>query len=207
MPLRAPTRFLIAAFATALAGLAMTGPAQGEGTGVTVGGKGAGADGCASVNVFRLPVSGGCRFEAVTEAMHFDLVTPFGVARLATCRVTYTGNVDSRGDVWLTVGRTRGDSPCVDLRACRVKGVGVRAPWMGTIYAGDDGGFHVDVDVCLDTCIGWFEGSARFELVRTGGEWRLRADAAAVGETGLELDGELRLDRPDLRVKAGVASF
>jgi hypothetical protein len=147
---------------------------------------------CDSVDVIGLPVRNGClvRAKAPKQDLRFTVITPFGSMKFADCEYRYTAHIASDGATWLGFLRTGGGNPCGDMQPCLVEGAAIQRPWSGRIHADGQGELYMRVDICLDTCMGWFEGKTRLDLDRVGGAWRIRADKAMVGDSGLEVDGE-----------------
>lgn len=168
---------------------------------------------CALLDSLRSPVKGGCVLKAKfrRKAIRYDVVTPFGSMRFASCGSSFTARIAARGSlggpVDVLVDSFTGDNTadlCGDVRVCLVDGTDMQRPWSGVVRLDEDGGAYMDLHVCLDTCMGWFEGKTRFELDRVAGEWRIRADRTMVGDSGIEMDGEWRTGNRDLRLAAGT---
>jgi hypothetical protein len=166
-------------------------------------GKGEDKQVCDSVDTVGLPVKGGCTMRAVAgpNDLRFTVVTPFGVVPFSDCGQSFTVHVDSAGSVWLGFIRSDGGNPCGDVQPCLVEGMGTQRPWTGRIRVADDGEVRMRVNICLDTCMGWFEGPTDIGLRRVDGAWRLRADDALIGDSGLEVDGEWKTTNRRLRLE------
>jgi hypothetical protein len=82
---------------------------------------------------------------------------------------------------------------CGDVVACREGGIGAPKgtpplPWRGESV----GQGQLELSICLDTCLGRFEGPVRLRQADTGdGRWRAWGRKRAVGVSGLELSGAL----------------
>ncbi|HEX2070752.1 MAG TPA: hypothetical protein VHF90_03770 [Thermoleophilaceae bacterium] len=145
---------------------------------------------CPDVDGERLPtVAGGCLFELAGERLELSAVSPFGTMAFAECDVALDVQMDGRGQGWISDMSIDGRNPCFDAAPCfsgRQRGL----PWRSWIVR-RGGGLELRIDVCLDTCVGRFEGRWDLALVRHGDGWRARADQAMVGTSGWRFDGVL----------------
>jgi hypothetical protein len=165
---------------------------------------------CETIDALRLPTAGGCvlKAESKRKGIDYTVVTPFGSVPFAPCGSSFTARIARTGDAEGTIGvlidTLRGDGsgePCGDLQFCIVPGTAIQRPWNGVVHLDKQGGAYMDVNVCLDTCMGWFEGKTRFELDRVDGTWRIRARKAMVGDSGIEMDGEWKTGNGALRLE------
>lgn len=196
---------------TALLGLMLAVPASAQtGKVLALEPVGKGMRECEMIDSLRLPTAGGCvlKAESKRKGIDYDVVTPFGTVPFAPCGSSFTARIAPTGDAEGTIGvlidTIRGDGsgePCGDLQYCLVDGTVTQRPWNGTVHLDEDGSAYMDVNVCLDTCMGWFEGKTRLELDRVDGAWRIRANDVMVGDSGIVMDGEWRTDNRDLRLE------
>ena len=165
-----------------------------------------GWSGCPYVATDDRPIVGGCVAEARMAAT-FRIVTPFGVVPFADCTFSFDAHIAGNGSVALYGIAAGGASPCGDIRSCRLDTDSDRQPWLGEIVAEGSDRLQLRLDACMDTCAGWFEGPIELSLLRSGGGWRLRAGAAQLGYSGLELDGGVQLEtRHPLRIATSPRS-
>ena len=151
------------------------------------------------MSIERQSVEGGCEARLSAENVRFRVYTPLGSFGLGDCRMSMTARIDGDGAVWLERITASGYSPCGDLRPCSPGGRDA-PPWRSRILP-DDGAVRMRVNVCLDTCVGWFEAPVDLSLILEDSALReVRAHDVAVGETGLEMDGRLTFRRKDLVV-------
>jgi hypothetical protein len=140
--------------------------------------------------------------------LDFTALTLFGDQSLGRCKVDLQMRVDRDGAVTISdveiVKRSLdssvpGQAACGDLHPC---GRSLNAPeeaptlpWHGRLR--DPAGRPrnvIELDFCLDTCLGRFEGPVTLPLTTgPGRRVRLRARRARVGVSGLELSGDLPL--------------
>lgn len=145
-----------------------------------------------------VPLRGGCELRAPPTPATLTLQSAFGEMILAECEIDFFLNVDGRGRVGLSRFWAGGGSqggPCWDIVACERPNpppeslATLRTPWDGVIGR-DRKGWSVLVDLCLETCVGQFEGVLEFALTPAPGDrWRLHARDAAAGTSGLALAG------------------
>lgn len=155
--------------------------------------------GCGSVTVRGRSVRGGCVATATARDIDFTLLSTLGASSYARCGMRMDLHADGRGRVWAANVATDKDRfPCNDIGPCSgAPGVdelpsGGR-PWRGRVR-GSGAEMEIELDVCLDTCVGRFEGRTRFTLVPAGRRSAMWV-RGAVGLSGLELEGEWELDR------------
>lgn len=141
------------------------------------------------------PVSGGCVVRASGSVL-VEILTPFGRTFFARCTLRFTAHVRLDGVVALDDMRVSGESVCADIRPCREETDPTPRPWIGR-FEPHAGGFRMNVDACLDTCAGWFEGPLLLPVDRTDG-LRVSGDRAQIGESGLELTGDWKLRGDDI---------
>jgi hypothetical protein len=135
------------------------------------------------------------------------VTTPAGTFLLARCQPHTTFRIDGSGRVWVTYHSKRLDGlgGCSDVVQCTTRGERP-LPWEGRLVATPEGRVVGDIDVCLATCVGRFEGRARIELVRNSRGWRLELDDAQVGPGAIELDGSWGLAGPPFDVSAAPST-
>ncbi|MEX1141496.1 MAG: nuclear transport factor 2 family protein [Thermoleophilaceae bacterium] len=154
---------------------------------------------CGPVTVRGRSVRGGCAATATARDIDFTLLSVLGASAFARCGVRMDLHADGRGRVWAANVDTDKDRfPCNDIAPCSGRpGVGALPssgpPWRGRVR-GSGARMRLELDVCLDTCIGRFEGRTRLRLVPAGRRWAMWV-RGAVGLSGLELEGEWELDR------------
>lgn len=154
---------------------------------------------CSELSTASYPlVAGGCILYAVEE-IDITVRTMFGPMRFGRCRIAINLLVGPSGRTWLQGFDSESAGACGDLLPCREKStpeeiIGAnKLPWKGRIVRGS-AGVGTELDVCLDTCLGRFEGRTAFDLLDERGDWTLRAKNSTVGVSGLELDGRWDLD-------------
>jgi hypothetical protein len=159
---------------------------------------------CEPLTVDGLELEGGCRIIVAPARVTFTAVGIFGDVPLATCAVGLTVAIGPAGTLAAApvVNSLDGaaSGPCGDVLACRRSAdperLGEQPPWRGRLSTRGRA-IEADLDACLDTCLGRFEGRLRLDLERTPArQWRMRADRAAVGSSGLELAGAWMLRLP-----------
>jgi hypothetical protein len=160
-----------------------------------------GADFCPRLATDPRPVTGGCVARALAP-MRFRILTPFGPARFAECDLRFVFRIGGDGSVALDDIDVPGTSPCGDIRACQLESERRGRPWVGAVVPDGQEGFRLRLDACLDTCAGWFEGQIELGLLRERGGWRVRAAEAQLGDTGLEIDGDVPLKGADFRLRS-----
>ncbi|HYI81082.1 MAG TPA: hypothetical protein VEW67_09505 [Thermoleophilaceae bacterium] len=157
---------------------------------------------CSAIERNVRPITGGC-VAKLSDAMTVEIMTPFGRMPFATCQLNLIAHFEVDGKVafeGITVEDIEDSQkyPCPDIRPCHPESDLAPKLWQGEVRArGSD--FEIALDICFDTCAGWFEGPLVVRLDRTSAGWRMVADRAEIGESGLEMSGSLRLDG-DLRV-------
>lgn len=167
---------------------------------------------CSAIKVAGADSRGGCVVKVFAPRVRFTVLTPVGTIPFATCGVSLTLRFGGSGQIAIDdVGITSFEGPCADAVAC-VAPVGEdedpRRPWTGEIRGDGNGSMEVNVDACLNTCIGRFQGPLALNLVRAERSWRLRASEAPIGESGFVVDGEwsFRGEALDLREVARSGS-
>jgi hypothetical protein len=153
---------------------------------------------CSDVDLASRPIAGGCVLEGSGRVL-FRIITPFGRAHFAKCTLRFTAHVRLDGLVAFDDAVVGGENICADIRPCREETDPTYRPWLGQIEPRGKG-YRLRVDACFDTCAGWFEGPLTLSLDQGDG-MRLRAERAQVGESGLELDGDVRLSGDDLELR------
>jgi len=191
-------------------------PASGAEDGVTVSTP-AGHSRCPAVEISGRRVTGGCRVEAREAPGRFAALTLLGDHGLAECLVSFELRIGGSGELAATEvyssdlrdprALSSGVSEaCGDVLACR-RSVGPTGyptpedilPWSGRLIA-FDGGLVAELDACFDTCMGRFEGPLSLDVTGSAERgWRIGARRAAAGESGFEVSGGWRLERPDGR--------
>jgi hypothetical protein len=207
---------LAIAVAASAAAMAVVAPATADEEGVRIAiAKGDRDVSCGDVAVRGLDARGGCEIAYAQSAIRFTTLTMFGDQPLARCRLGFEVRAGQTGDLVLTGISTAGPPSgtagvCGDILACRrnVQGKEPRRfmPWEGRLTTPGDRRLHLEVDVCFDTCLGRFEGRTRLAVTRTAsGALRMRAEAAAIGTSGMEITGTWTL-RPLFGGRIDVAT-
>jgi hypothetical protein len=154
---------------------------------------------CAELSTKSYPlIEGGCVLYGVS-AIDITVRTMFGPLRFGRCQIAINLLVGPTGATWLQGFSSDSAGACGDMLPCREKasaekiGLANKLPWKGQIVRGPDG-FKSELDVCLDTCMGRFEGRTAFDLLRERGDWTMRAKDSVAGVSGLELDGQWDFD-------------
>jgi hypothetical protein len=139
-----------------------------------------------------------CDTTADEVPMRFTVVSVFGDQPLARCVLEFRMRIGLRGGLVLSnvansPFASKVSGPCGDILACRRNAAGPeteKLPWRGGLTASEGRALRADIDVCFDTCLGRFEGTTQLAFEQTpSGAWRLRAKAAPVGTSGLEITG------------------
>lgn len=143
-------------------------------------------------------IEGGCLLYAVGD-IDITVQTMFGPLRFGRCHIGINLLVDAKGAAWLHGFSSDSKGACGDLLPCREKASAEeilqadKLPWKGRIVRNGDG-FQSELDLCLDTCMGRFEGRTVFDLLEERGDWTMRAKDSVAGVSGLELDGDWDFD-------------
>jgi hypothetical protein len=154
---------------------------------------------CAELSTESYPlIGGGCVLYAVS-GIDITVRTMFGPMRFGRCRIAINLLVGPTGRTWLQGFDSDSGGACGDMLPCREKASAEKIfqadkfPWKGRIVQGADG-LQSELDLCLDTCMGRFEGKTVFDLLEERGDWTMRARDSVAGVSGLELDGEWDFD-------------
>jgi hypothetical protein len=162
----------------------------------------------ASFSQYAPTLAGGCAFEARGK-MDIRLLTAVSDLPVSSCLVLFTMRIDGRGEVGVDELEAQGPTPCNDIRPC-LRPNGFPPPMRGRLLTADDGGARLELDMCLDTCLGRF--AAPFETSvepAARGHWKLVPDDRRVtlGDSGWRFEGdgwELRSSREiDLQSDGG----
>lgn len=142
-------------------------------------------------------IAGGCELHASTRRLRLTIGTVFGSFRFGHCELGYRVLVDRKGRAWTDSVELRGpkgvNNGCSDVRGCE-NSASEPLPWEGRISMTGDGDVVHRMNVCLDTCIGFYLGPLTVEMSRRPGRgWRADATRAAVGATGLRFDGAIEV--------------
>lgn len=146
---------------------------------------------CPPTDTERFPrVRGGCVLKLKAEKLAVSVWTPFGVVRFGRCDVEANLRMDGDGHVWIPKFKIVGPNPCSDSVPCRDDKPEL-LPWQGTIERDDDGRLRLRIhDVCLDSCIGRFEGTWDLRLTEGPERWSMRL-ASMIGTSGWRIDGTI----------------
>lgn len=154
---------------------------------------------CAELSTQSYPlIAGGCILYAANE-IDITVRTMFGPLHFGRCRIAINLLVGPTGRTWLQGFDSESAGACGDMLPCREKSTpeeiiqANKLPWKGRVVRGSAGA-EAELDLCLDTCLGRFEGRTAFDLLDERGDWTLRAKDSVVGVSGLELDGRWDLD-------------
>jgi len=163
---------------------------------------------CGEVRRHELDALGGCKLRPVRGEVGITVLTIFGDEPLGNCPFRFQARVGQGGR--LVLDRIRVDAyavpdarlrqACGDIAACRpvresatedLQGL----PWSGRIVRDEAGDLMAEIDVCLDTCFGRFEGRSRLSLrQRPDRTWLLWTPRSPVGTSGMELAGTWDLE-------------
>jgi hypothetical protein len=194
----------VALIATALAGAALVvppgGPTSSGGT-IALDTSRVSAEDCPPVSSTGSPLlSGGCQAsvrssrQGADSRIAFAVLSSFGPISFARCTFATNLLIGPSGEVWLdnltVLDLVSG--PCPDIVPC-LSGDG-KKPWRGSLEPAGPGRFGLRVHACLESCVGRFEGRVELQMRREAGDWRLAADKAPVGDSGLRIDGNWDLD-------------
>jgi hypothetical protein len=136
---------------------------------------------------------GGCSAQVEPSEIDLKVFTMFGRLDFARCDIGFVFRVDARGGTRMEgvdVASLGFDSACGDIVACRPTIEDPPLPWKGRVVRSDDGALRNVVDVCIDSCMGRFEGRAAFDLFQRPDGWRMRPLRSVVGQSGFQFDGE-----------------
>lgn len=145
-------------------------------------------------------VKGGCLVFA-SGKIDLTVRTMFGPVRFGRCAMAFNLVIGPDGRIVRDGFAGQGGGACGDMLPCREKVPAAnllsaaKLPWDGQIDRGPSA-YRSEFDMCLDTCMGRFEGAVAFDLVERRGDWRMRAVNSVAGVSGFELDGEWDLDVP-----------
>lgn len=199
----------LALAAMAIASTASAGSAAAQGDSVTALNLTTGkAIPCDELSASSYPViRGGCNVYG-TAPIDITVRTMFGPLRFGRCEVSVNFLIGPTGRTWLQSFESGSGGACGDMLPCREKAPAAeiasanKLPWKGTITP-SSGRPRVELDLCLDTCMGKFEGNVPFTLIQERGDLTLRARNSVAGVSGLELDGQWDLNAsiigPDTR--------
>lgn len=143
-------------------------------------------------------VKGGCVAEAGGSYLQLDVKTMLGGFEFSSCFLNFYLHVDGSGRFVTQDVKFNGRSPCNDAAGCSTDEATI--PWRGRFVRTAGGKLEARIDMCLDTCLGRFEGPLVLGVRPTATGWRLRADQAPVGMSGWEFDGHLDIREKDLRI-------
>lgn len=151
-------------------------------------------------------VRGGCRARAESDHTLFSIRTALGRIRFADCPTRFDVTLAADGRMWLDnlwILSRFGEPVCADIWPCAPPEVIARRtkasyappralvpPWRGELLRPGRGGYVGRFRLCVDSCVGRYAGDVEVTLTRSGPGWAMRAQAAAVGDTQLELDAE-----------------
>lgn len=154
---------------------------------------------CADLSTAAYPlIQGGCVLYAAGE-IDITVQTMFGPLRFGRCRIAINLLVDGAGGTWLQGFDSDSGGACGDMLPCREKApakeivAANKLPWKGRIVRTANGP-QTELELCLDTCMGRFEGRTAFDLLEERGDWTMRAKDSIAGVSGLELDGRWDFD-------------
>ncbi|HYI99587.1 MAG TPA: hypothetical protein VEX36_07935 [Thermoleophilaceae bacterium] len=154
---------------------------------------------CAELSTKSYPlIQGGCVLYA-SGKIDITVRTMFGPVRFGRCNIAINLLVGPTGSTWLQGFTSDSAGACGDMLPCREKAsakniaLADKLPWKGKIVQGPAGP-QSELDLCLDTCMGRFEGRTTFDLVEQRGDRVMRATDSVAGVSGLELDGEWDFD-------------
>jgi hypothetical protein len=148
-------------------------------------------------------VSGGCRFEAVAADTDSYVLSAVEELVFGRCDFVFDVHVDARGRVAMQGADMGGFPPCSDVTQCFERRRGRTRPWPGRIVPDGDG-LMLKATICLDSCLGRFEGRVDMRLRRAGGTWRVVMSDESIGTSGWKLDGQWDLP-PTLRIVPSAA--
>jgi hypothetical protein len=148
-------------------------------------------------------IDNGCGAMARGRGVRLLIDTPFGRYDFGSCDIGYSVSIGPTGRAWmhgvtLTAAANNG---CADVGVCRDE-EGNQLPWKGRIVARPGDRFEHLIDACFDTCVGFYVWRLALGISRTDGAWRVTADRARVGRSGLLLDGHLALGPGDVALVA-----
>ena len=148
-------------------------------------------------------IAGGCELDALAPRIKLTIGTAFGRFEFGECQLSYRLLVDENGRAWTNSVELSGagnvNNGCADVQPCELE-QGSVLPWRGRVSATQAGRFVHRMDVCLDTCIGFYAGTLSMTLARDERGWRAVASHAGVGASGLTLDGTARLRTAGLHI-------
>jgi hypothetical protein len=162
---------------------------------------------CHELKVRGLGVHGGCEILVDRKPMRMPVASLLGHYRFARCGLQSSMRIGPTGaiamyDVSLSPPPNGvGGIACGDIGACRrsFKGGGnaswnTKLPWIGQMTSATDNRIRAHIDMCLDSCLGRFQGRTHIDFTRdTTGGWRMSARAAPIGTSGMTLTGRWTL--------------
>jgi hypothetical protein len=184
----------------ALALLAAPAPAQGRDV-VAVDLTGPKPVPCAALSTQTYPtIAGGC---LVTAQGKIDLTvqTMFGPLRFGRCSMAFNLLIGPNAEIWRDGYAGSAQGACGDLLPCRAKAPATeilsapKLPWKGKITHTPNG-YQATFDICLDTCLGRFEGKTTFTLAKHHNNWQMRATNTTTGTSGFQFNGHWNLTTP-----------
>lgn len=134
-------------------------------------------------------VEGGCVARASGSYVEMDVKSMVGDFEFSSCVLDYELRIDGSGRTVISDATIEGRSPCSDAIPCFTEADG-RLPWHGRLRRDANGSLHNDVDMCLDTCMGRFEGPFTMDLRPSARGWHVTARDEPVGMSGWHVDGE-----------------
>jgi outer membrane murein-binding lipoprotein Lpp len=151
--------------------------------------------------------AGGCATTIRDSGFETEVRTVFGSFDLARCRAEGKVHVSGDGRILISgfdmkgsggegADGGRADAACGDVYPCYRAKDGQYFPWSGRLRQAPGGRLRAQVDVCLATCVGRFEGKTDIELSRDGRGWRIDFDDAPVGPGALRLNGSVSAAGP-----------
>lgn len=148
-------------------------------------------------------IVGGCELSALAPRIRLTIGTAFGHFEFGECELKYRVMVDESGRAWTNAVEFNGagniNNGCADVQPCELE-KGLALPWRGRVSATPAGRFVHRMNVCLDTCIGFYAGTLSMTLERGERGWRAVATNEGVGNSGLRLDGTVDLDTYGLHI-------
>lgn len=162
----------------------------------------AGGKPCPAVSVEETEVRGGCRLSIREARLALRLRSPLGDTPFATCIADLDLHVADDGEATVDVGRVDvalpgPGGPCGDITSCYSLGGDpnnvYNVPWRGRIRARSDGSMVAEIEACFDSCAGRLQGLLTVPMSRAQRGWRLRADSAPIGRSGLSVSGDWTL--------------
>jgi hypothetical protein len=145
-----------------------------------------------------------CPFSVRGARVAISILTVYGDFTFGDCEIELYSAVDGEGRTWTWFDAGGGQQArwsCIDVDPCD-EGIPDEAVlWKGRLRSDPRGALVHEVDACVRSAVGYFEGRLSMPLARAGESSRQPPATYAVGDSGLELDGPLTSDMSRVRIR------